>query len=197
LDDPSLGFVSLPNWDDRSSDLRFSGNDINSVAGLIGDALLDLLQSARTDYNWKAMGALSTLIFPDGISSPPSLDFFGRIAAKTEPLDAVSILPETYTSNDDCDEMLELYLSDEIHLCSAQVAETTAKSIADMSFFILNRLEAIPLPDEGDQGVMELGLVVIALISGHRGNMSRKIAGAIPDKDCMLLQCYLNVMTDQ
>ncbi|KAG7369291.1 hypothetical protein IV203_032034 [Nitzschia inconspicua] len=194
LDNPSLDFVSLPNWDDRSVSVHSIDTDINSVAGLIGDALLELLQSSRTDCSWKAMGALAHLIFPDGIGTPLSFECVGKIAARVESLDVVSILPEMYSDGENYYEMLEMYLSDEFHLCSEQISETTARDLVNMSIFILNRLETLPLPDKGDQNVMELGVSIIVLVSGHHAKISKSILHAIADRDCILRQCYENVV---
>ncbi|KAG7348576.1 hypothetical protein IV203_017281 [Nitzschia inconspicua] len=194
LDNPSLDFVSLPNWDDRSVSVHSIDTDINSVAGLIGDALLELLQSSRTDCSWKAMGALAHLIFPDGIGTPLSFECVGKIAARVESLDVVSILPEMYTDGENYYEMLEMYLSDEFHLCSEQISDTAALDLVNMSIFILNRLETLPLPDKGDQNVMELGISIIVLVSGHHAKISKSILHAIADRDCILRQCYENVV---
>jgi hypothetical protein len=195
LDDPSLGFASLPYWDDRSFSSHTIESDINSVAGLIGDALLELLQSSRTDCSWKAMGALAKMLFQNGIDVQQSFESVGRIAANLSALDVLTILPEAYAERRDCREMLEEYLIDEIQLCWKHVAETTARIVAEMSIFILERLASLPLPDEGDQIVMELGLVIIVLISGHRGKLSHEILGSISKRDCILRRCYQSVVT--
>jgi hypothetical protein len=195
LDDPSLGFVTLPNWDDRSISSHTIDSDINSVGGLIGDALLELLQSSRTDCSWKAMGALAKMLFQNGIGDQPSFESVGRIAANVDAMDVLTIIPEAFTGQGDCRETLEAYMSDEIQVCWKQVSETTARTIAKMSIFILERLASLPLPDEGDQVVMQLGLVIIVLISGCRGELSREILGSISKRDCILRRCYESVVS--
>ncbi|KAL3904658.1 MAG: hypothetical protein SGILL_009983 [Bacillariaceae sp.] len=191
LDDPVLGFESLPDWDNSLTSAHVADTDINSVGGLIGDTLLDLLQSSRTNNNWKAMGALSKMLLQEGVEVPSSLKVFGEIAGKADPLDVASVLPEQYNEHKEPELNVVDYLSDEIANCSTQVKEEAdATLIVNMGLLILKRLDRLPLLDPGDQAVMELGVVVIILVAGSCCGRSKEILEAISEDDCLFYECY-------
>jgi hypothetical protein len=193
LDNPALGFESLPNWDDDRSPSGHPGSDINSVGGLIGDCLLDLLQTTRTDNNWKAMGALAKMLLQEGSAFPSSLlDLFRQISSKVQPIDIVSLLPESYEirQNEETEEVFVMYLQDTLAVCEQQIDSSTAISIVDMCLFIIDRILALPLPDNGDQSVMQLGLIVIILVCGHICDRSESLLDCIIEEDCLIARCY-------
>lgn len=190
LDNPSLDFVSLPNWDEGFLSTQSVESDINSVGGLIGDALLDLLQSSRTDNNWTAMGALAKMILQDNIEILTSFKLPAKIAARAQPLDILTILPESYSGDETCADSLQSYLGDEIDYCSQQLSTKTARWVLDMTLIVLDRLAKIRLPDEGDQAVMELGLVMIVLVAGHLCGMSQEIVEEMSQGDSIIRTSY-------
>jgi hypothetical protein len=194
LDDPVLGFTSLPDWDNSLTSAHASDSDINSVSGLIGDALLDLLQSSRTNNNWKAMAALSKMLLQEGVKVPTLLKVFGQIASSADPLDIASILPERYNEHEECELNVVDYLSDEINHCAVQVGEADAYLIVHLALLILDRLEVLPLVDPGDQAIMELGLVVIILVAGKQSGTSQQILESISREDCLFHECYSAIL---
>ncbi|KAL3909198.1 MAG: hypothetical protein SGILL_008178 [Bacillariaceae sp.] len=199
LDDPVLGFTSLPDWGNSAHSAPTNGDiDLNSVAGLIGDSLLDLLQSSRTDNNWKAMSALSRMLLQDGVEIPTSLDIFGRIAGDADPLDVASILPERYTEHKEVEGNLITYLLDESKNFSLQVKESDAQSVMGLALLVLDRLEVLPLPDPGDQAVMELGVVVIILVAGKQCGRGEEVLDSILDEseeDSVFRFCYEEILS--
>lgn len=189
LDNPALGFSSLPDWDEISFP-DASKDDINSVAGIVGDALLDLLQPTRTDINWTAMAALARLLLREETKVPSSYRQVSQIAAKARPRDLLLILPESYDMSIEMKSNLISYLDCEIKLCGMQVTEPWGgMQIVDLALLVLDRIEALPLPDQGDQTVMELGLVFIILVAGSVCGRSVQILDSLKD-DCLLAICY-------
>lgn len=218
LDDPTLGFSSLPDWDGvginpilpdaAAARVGDGDDDINSVAGIVGDALLDLLQPTRTDNNWRAMAAMARLLLRG--SRPPSSSSYGlasRVAKRARPIDVMSILPESYDADvgaASCGPNLVLYLRSEIAQCAAQVGgggpssggTADAALIVDVALLVLDRIVALPLPDAGDQAVMEVGLVFIVLVAGHVCGRSDAILDGMDDGNCLLAVSYDEAVRD-
>jgi hypothetical protein len=200
LDNPSLGFTSLPDWDDYRAFLDDAPpqDDINSVAGIVGDALLDLLQPNRTDINWTAMAALATLLLQDGTTTTTvssSYRHLSKIAGKVTPNDILLILPDFYDTRIDIESNLISFLDSEMELCRIQVTESwRGMQIVDLALLVLDRIDALPLPDKDDQTVMELGLVFIILVAGSTCGRSIDILKSLTD-DCILALCYEEVLS--
>jgi hypothetical protein len=193
LDNPALGFSTLPDWDDTSIP-DAPKDDINSVAGIVGDALLDLLQPTRTDNNWKAMAAMARLLLQEGTKVPSSFGLVSDVAAKARPVDVLSILPESYDMSVEAEQNLTSYLDCEIDRCGSQVTgPSAAATIVDMALLVLDRIGALPLPDPGDQAVMELGLAFIVLVAGRTCGRSAEILDSLR-RDCLLASCYEEVL---
>ena len=194
LDDPASGFATLPDWnDDRSSSVRTT-TDINSVGGVIGDALLDLLQNTTTDNNWKAMSALAKMLLQDNNSISFSFELFGCVAVKVQPADILSFLPESYdVFGQNCNENLIEYLMDQNSTCRKQVSESGAMAIVDMALLILSRIQKMPLHDTNDHAVMELGLVLIIMISAYNCRRSLDVCKSMK-KGSLLEKCYHDVV---
>jgi hypothetical protein len=192
LDNPALGFSSLPDWDEASIPYA-PKDDINSVAGIVGDALLDLLQPTRTDNNWKAMAAMARLLLQDDTKVSSSYDLVSQVAQKAQPIDILSILPESYDLNIESQSNLVCYLKSEIERCGFQVNPASGDAIVDMALLVLDRIVTLPLPDPCDQAVMKLGLVFIILVAGHVCRRSREIFDSLVH-NCLLAECYEEVI---
>ena len=200
LDDPGLDFAMLPpDWDNDSFDSPRHNNKstgISSVGGLVGDALLDLLQSDHTDNNWKAMSAISKMILQEGVEVPSSYNLFCEVAEKAHPLDILSLTPILYdVNNGHEDSTMTTHIEEEISTCYNQgVTDTDADLIVDLALLLIDRILLLPLDDINDQAAMEIGLVFIVMVAGHVCGRSESIQNVL-DQDCLLSKCYKQATT--
>eukprot|EP00532_Pseudo-nitzschia_australis_P011708 CAMPEP_0168206580 /NCGR_PEP_ID=MMETSP0140_2-20121125/1021_1 /TAXON_ID=44445 /ORGANISM="Pseudo-nitzschia australis, Strain 10249 10 AB" /LENGTH=452 /DNA_ID=CAMNT_0008132741 /DNA_START=29 /DNA_END=1387 /DNA_ORIENTATION=+ len=189
LDVPGLDFAMLPNWDNYFDSENSNAVEMNNVADLVGDALLGLLQM---DNHWKAITALSRMILREGVEVPSSFDLFVEVANKSQPLDILSAIPESYDVNNGIERNLITYIEEEIKLCCAQITVVDADAVVDMALLLIYRIHALPLADAGDQALMETGLVLIVLVGCDRAGRSQSIQDML-NQDCMLNKCYQEV----
>ena len=190
LDVPGLDFAMLPNWDNYFDSENSNAVEMNNVAGLVGDALLGLLQM---DNHWKAITALSRMILQEGVEVPSSFDLFVEVANKSQPLDILSVIPESYDVNDGIEKNLITYIQEEIELCCAQITTVVdVDGVVDMALLLIDRIHALPLADVGDQALMETGLVLIVLVGCNIAGRSQLIQDML-NQDCMLNKCYQEV----
>jgi hypothetical protein len=193
LDDPGLDFAMLPpDWDNSFDSPRHANNstDISSVGGLVGDSLLDLLQSIHTDNNWKAMSAISKMILQEGVEVPSSYSLFCDVAEKAHPLDILSLIPDAYDVNNGHEDNLTAYIEEEISTCCNQgVTDSDANVIVDLALLLIDRILLLSLVDINDQAAMEIGLVFVIMVAGHVCGRSESIQNIL-DQDCLLSKCY-------
>lgn len=190
MNDPSPHFTVLPDWE-GSSDGSYptSNSDISSVGGLVGDSLLDLLHPLQTDNNWKAMTGIAKMILTEGVEIPSSYHLFREVAEKAQPLDVLSLVPDTFDFNNSHEENMITYIKEEVATCSSQVSSDDANFIVDLALLLIDRILLISLTDITDQTAMETGLVVIILVAGHVGGRSQLIQNTMDDY-CVINKCY-------
>eukprot|EP00534_Pseudo-nitzschia_fraudulenta_P001189 CAMPEP_0201129874 /NCGR_PEP_ID=MMETSP0850-20130426/38171_1 /ASSEMBLY_ACC=CAM_ASM_000622 /TAXON_ID=183588 /ORGANISM="Pseudo-nitzschia fraudulenta, Strain WWA7" /LENGTH=469 /DNA_ID=CAMNT_0047399469 /DNA_START=1 /DNA_END=1410 /DNA_ORIENTATION=+ len=190
LDEPSLDFAMLPDWDENPFDTPNTNRvDIDNVARLVGDALLDLLQAEHSN-NWKAIAAFAKMIFEEGVDLPSSYKLPVEVANKAQPLDILSIIPESYEVNNGIEENMSAYLEEGIVSCHKQITTADANIIVDMALLLLDRVHLLPSADVGDQAVVELGMVYIVMVAGGVGEHTQPLQ-EILEQDCLLSKCYL------
>lgn len=189
LDEPVLDFALLPDWDDSSDSPNSKKADTNSVAYLVGDALLALLQAENSSNNWKIIAAFAKMILQEGIEIPSSYNLFVEVAVKAQPLDVLSIIPESYDVDNGLEQNMSAYIEEGIRSCCRQITFADANHIIDMSLLLIDRLQLLPPPDIGDQIVMELGLVFIIMVAGEISGRSQSIQDML-EHGSLLNECY-------
>jgi len=189
LDDPVSDFAMLPDWDDSLKSPNTNRADVNSVAYLVGNALLQLLQDEKSNNNWKIIAAFAKLIIQEGVEIPSSYTLLVEIAKSTHPLDVISIIPESYKSGNGNEENMSTFIETAMKSCGRQISCADAVHVVNMSLLIIDRLESFPLADTADQREMELGLVIIIMVVGYVGGQSQFIQDMIED-DSLLDKCY-------
>lgn len=189
LDDPVLEFAMLPNWDDSVASPTTNRTDTNSVAYLVGDALLELLQNENSKNNWMIIAAFAKMILQEGVEIPSSYDLFVEVADKAQPLDILSIIPESYDVDDELERNLSTYIEEGICSCCREITFSDANYIIDMSLLLIDRIQLLPLVDIGDQTVMEMGLVYIIMVACHFSGRSQLIQDMM-EEDSLLSKCY-------
>jgi len=148
-----------------------------------------LLQPNHTDNNWGAMAAIARMILQEGVKVPTSYNFFREVTKKAQPLDILSIIPDSYDINNGHEENFTAYIEEGIKTCCQQVTMMGANLIVDLALLLIDRIMLLPLADIGDQAVLELGLVFIVLVAGHACGRSHSIQSMM-DQDCLLNNCY-------
>ena len=189
LDDPVSDFAMLPDWDDSLKSPNTNRADVNSVAYLVGNALLQLLQDEKSNNNWKIIAAFAKLIIQEGVEIPSSYTLLVEIAKSTHPLDVISIIPESYKSGNGNEENMSTFIETAMKSCGRQISCADAVHVVNMSLLLIHRLESFPLADSADQREMELGLVIIIMVVGYVGGQSQFIQDMIED-DSLLDKCY-------
>jgi len=194
LDDPILDFAMLPDWDDSLGSRFTNSTDISSVGGLVGDSLLNLLQSIHTDNNWKAMAAIAKMILQEGVEVPLSYNLFCAVAEKAQPLDILSLIPDSYDVNNGHEESMIAYIEEEVNTCSRQVTYSEANLIVDLALLVIDRILLLSLTDITDQTAMEMGLIFIVMVAGHGCGRSQTIKNTL-EQYCLLNKCYKEATT--
>ena len=189
LDDPVLDFAMLPDWDDSFASPNANMADTNSVAYVIGDALIELLQAENSNKNWKVIAALAKLILQEGVEIPSSYNLFVEVADKSQPLDVLSIIPESYDVDNGLEQNMTTYIKQGISSCYKQITFGDANHIIDMAMMLLCRIQLLPLTDIGDQTVFELGLVFIIMVAGDITGRSCSFQDMM-EEDSLLNTCY-------
>lgn len=185
----------LPQWDDNSDDQNSSAVQINTVASVVGEALLDLLHLEQNDNKWKAIVALSKMIVPEGAEYLLSFDSFVEVVNTSHPLNIMSVISESYDVYNGIEENVTAYIEDEINACSLQINIADADLIVSMALQLIDRLRSLPLSDISDQAVMEIGLAVIVMVGCKVGGRSQAFLHKL-DQDCMLNKCYNGATTE-
>lgn len=207
LDDPVIGFATLPDWDDASKDIAFSA--ISSTACLVGEAIVDLLQSTQTDRNWCAMAGLAEMLIVQDASAVavprttkiPPLGRFQKVVEQANSLDMLSIVPETFDLNNGSESCLTHYLEAEILKVREQLAAEVStpssmisvENIFDLALMMMNRVDGLTLQDVSDQSLLELGLVVIIIVAGHLCGHSAAILETL-DSGCLIAKSYSSAL---
>ncbi|VEU38694.1 unnamed protein product [Pseudo-nitzschia multistriata] len=194
LDDPALDFAMLPNWDENFDSQHSNGAEITNIASLVGDALLGLIQEEQADNNWKAISAISKMILQEGADVLYSFDLFVEMANKSQPLDILSMIPESYDVNNGIEENLTKYIEEEINSSSAQINDHDAETVVDLALLLIQRIHTLPLADIADQALMEVGLVIIVMVGCDIMGRSAFIQDML-DQDCILNKCYKDATT--
>ncbi len=189
LENPVLDFAMLPDWDDSFGPTNMNRTDTNSVAYLVGDALLELLQAECSTNNWKIIAAFAKLILQEGMEIPYSYDLFVEVTEKAQPLDVLSIIPESYDFDNGLEQNMSTYIEEEIGSCCRQITFADANHIMDMSLLLIERIQLLPLPDIGDQTVLELSLAFFIIVAGDVCGRSKYIQDIL-DEDSLINKCY-------
>jgi hypothetical protein len=189
LDEPALDFALLPDWDDSSDSPNSKKADTNSVAYLVGDALLSLLQVENSSNNWKVIAAFAKMIRQEGIEITSSYSTFVEVAVKLQPLDILSIIPESYDVDNGLEQNMSAYIKEGIISCCRQVSFADANNIIDMSLLLIDRIQLLPPLDIGDRTVMEVGLVFIIMVAGEISGRSESIQDMM-EHGSLLNECY-------
>ena len=188
LDDPLLDFAMLPDWDDSFGSPNNKMNT-NSVAYLVGDALLELLQDETSSNNWMVIAAFAKLILQDGVEIPSSYNSFVEVTDKAQSLDILSIIPESYDIDNGLEQNMSAYIEEEISSCYRQITFADANHIRDMSLLLIERLQLIPLSDIGEQTVLELSLAFIVIVTGDISGRSIYIQDIL-EESSLISKCY-------
>ena len=200
-DMPSLDFLAIDDTFDFEEDDDAIENspdgDMKSVGGLVGDALLELCRSPRTDRPWKTMAILSSLLLRDKHqgSNSASAMVFTRAAATSQAPDFESIIPDDLEGHDDeGTERLTSFLAVEIERCRLELKDSEAALIVDLVLLLLQRLVDFPLPSS-KHSALTSGLVTVALIAGTVSNQTPDLMVDI-GKETHVYQCYENATRD-
>ena len=192
LEEPVLDFALLPNWDDSFGAPNWKSTDVNSVAFLVGEALLDLLRTETSKNNWKVIAAFAKMILQDGVEHSRSYELFIEVANNAQPIDVLAIIPETYDVANGINENMSSFIEEGIIASCTQISSTDASRIIDMSLLLIERLDLLPLADNGDQKAIQLALVIIVMVTNHMCERSQHIQ-ALMRQDSLLNECYTRV----
>ena len=170
----SLDFLALVDDEEKDNEDTSSSpdNNLKSVGGLVGDALLDLQRSRSTDCCWKTMSALARLLLQDHKHSESAYESFKDAANKAQLDDLIPAIPEDFEGEGP--ERLTRFIMVEVGDCAHEVTPLEASLIVDLVLVLLQRLADFPLPNEKHSNV-NAGLILLTLIAAHVSDRSKEL----------------------
>jgi len=140
-------------------------DNLKTVAGLVSEALVDLLRSPKVDYPWKSIAGIAQLLLRQGMNQGVSPAFLSEVlgSVSKEPL-VDHIVPDDYCEGGR-KEGLTRCMVVEMGRCTYQVTEDQAHLIRSLVLFLLQRLDAFPLQDVEHEARLKFSLVVISMIA--------------------------------
>lgn len=183
---PSLDFLNVAEEEDGKLDTSVD-EDLKSMGGLVGGALVELLLSPKTDCPWKTMGSLARMIFQESFEF--GIGIFSQVAARVEGDEIDDMIPDLHPdlrAGDAMDRFTE-FLVTETGLCGSQINETDANMIVNLVLFLLQRLESFRLPK--NQSFVPAGLVIVGLVAACVSGREHELLATLP-QDCFVSSCY-------
>lgn len=190
----SLDFLALGDDEERElGEDSVSGPDsiLKSVGGLVGDTLLELLRSPKTDCPWKTMFSLARLLIQGENQAASTSEVFVKAVdnAKIQHFD--SLVPDCYAGGDDMERLVRFIVVDMAH-SGHQLNVFEASLIVDLVLLLLQRL--VDFPPEIHVNITA-GLVAVALIAGHVSDRSPALMSTV-DQDCFMYRIYERAVKD-
>jgi hypothetical protein len=194
VDFRSLDFLALVDEDEQdfNDPLSTQDSDLKSVGGLVGDALLELQRSPKTDCPWKTMFSLARLLLQDDKKSTSTNEVFIQAAETAKSRDFESAVSDVYEGDDM--ERLARFMVVEMARCGHQVDAFEASLIVDLVLLLLQRLADFPLPSENHLTVTA-GLVVVVLVAGHVSDRTSNLLSSI-NQECFVYKGYKRATSD-
>jgi hypothetical protein len=184
---PSLDFLSIAEEKDHENLETSVDEDLKSMGGLVGGALVELLLSPKTDCPWKTMASLARMLLQESFEF--GVNIFSKVAARVKGDEVDDMIPDLdpdLRAGDAMDRFTEFLVTETGH-CGSQINETDANMIVNLVLFLLQRLETFRLPKS--QSFVPAGLVVVGLVAACVSGREQELLATLRE-DCFVSACY-------
>jgi hypothetical protein len=169
-------------------------SELESVSGVVGQFIVQLLRSKANTVPWKLMTALSKLLLEEDMHSTRWEHSFNVLSERVGAAEM-----ETFLNRDEestpSEKSVALFLAGQVVCCKLEIVRMEASIILDMVLLLLHRLEVF-LPKE-DEEVPEVcvGLIAVSVISASVCGRIEDLMAQV-DEHCFLHECCARVTAD-
>jgi len=165
----------------------FNDLDTNIMCRLIGNALVELILSPKTDCPWKAMASVAHILTQNDCEDAVSI--FTRVAGCLTSAEVDAMIPDLHPdlrAGDAMDRFTEFLVTETGH-CGTEISEADATLIVNLVLHLLHALEGV------HKSNMQLsvfpGLVMVGLVASSVAGREQELMSTLRD-DCFVSECY-------
>jgi len=182
-----VGFLYIDNGETKNGEDSFNDLDSNIMCGLIGNALVELILSPKTDCPWKAMAFVARILaqndYEDGVA------VFTGVAGSLSSAEVDTMIPDLHPdlrAGDAMDRFTEFLVTETGH-CGTEITDNDADLIVNLVLHLLQSLEGVH--DSNEQPSVLPGLVMVGLVASSVAGREQELLSTLRD-DCFVSECY-------
>ena len=179
-------FPSIDDLENNKGEDSFNDLDSNIMCGLVGNALVELILSPKTDCPWKAIASIARILALSDCED--SVTSFTRVAESLKSTEVDSMIPDLHPdlrAGDAMDRLAEFLITETAH-CGTEISETDADLIVSLVLHLLGSLEGVH--DSNEQPLVLPGLVMVGLVAASVAGRDQQLLSTLRD-DCFVSEC--------